>query len=81
MSLCSSLETLWPPSWYSRRADFEALLASYQTEVDKLQELEVSRQLAEIKKMVEQLAVLGGNLEASKEEAMVSSFGPPSCPY
>ncbi len=64
-----------------RRAKFEALLASYQTEVDVFQEREVPRQLEEIQKAVEQLDILGRNLEASKEEAMVSWLEKPPCPY
>lgn len=62
-----------------RRVKFEALLASYQAEVDKFQELEVPRQVEEIKKVVEQLDTLSSNLEAAKEEAMVRYIQLGSC--
>ena len=55
-----------------RREKFEALLSSYQADVDQFREREVPRQLDEINRVVDQLNTLGKDLEASKDEAMVS---------
>ena len=47
-------------------------MTEYQSEADAFQEKEVPKNLDEIKRAVVQLEQLSGNLEKSKDEAMVS---------
>lgn len=56
----------------SRRIKFDNLLNDYQNEVDNYKEKEVPRAIEEVKEVLAQLEKLGRDLEAAREESMVS---------
>ena len=56
-----------------RRSKFETLLNDYHAEVESFQEKEVPRNLDDIKKVLSHLQQLSINLEAAKDEMMVSN--------
>ena len=55
-----------------RRVKFDSLLNDYQNEVDNYKEKEVPRAIEEVKEVLAQLEKLGRDLEAAREESMVS---------